>query len=305
MSPQLFRNKDIDKVQWNNCIARSVNGLIYAQTFYLDHMCPGWHGLVGGAYDWVMPITHNTKYGIRYLYQPAFTQQLGVFYIENVHPPYEEIINWLQRHYPYAQVQWNSANPIPATSTTQVSVGTNFIIDLSAGHEAISNNYHQDLKNNIKKARKQNVTYCASNDFAACINWYKNYYGNRMPHIREIHYHRFQLLANEALNQQKLLCRLALLPDGEIAAAALLVFDGRRMYNLMNTTHTAGRKAGANHFLIDEVLKEFAGSDIIFDFEGSDLPGVKDFYQNFGAINQPYYHIRYNLLPWPIRLLKQ
>jgi hypothetical protein len=62
-----------------NAIARSFNGIVYAYSWYLDIVSPGWDALVKDDYKSVMPLTWRKKYGIKYLYQPFFTQQLGVF----------------------------------------------------------------------------------------------------------------------------------------------------------------------------------------------------------------------------------
>ncbi len=61
----------------------------------------------------------------------------------------------------------------------------------------------------------------------------------------------------------------------------------------------------ANHTLLNEVLKEFSERDLLFDFEGSDLPGVKEFYEYFGPVNQPYFHYHFNYLPFPLNLIKR
>jgi len=73
----------------------------------------------------------------------------------------------------------------------------------------------------------------------------------------------------------------------------------------MNSTTAAGRKTEANHFLFDNIFKEFAGSQLIFDFEGSDIAGVKSFYEKFGVINQLYYKLHFNHLPFPLNKLKR
>ncbi len=88
-------------------------------------------------------------------------------------------------------------------------------------------------------------------------------------------------------------------------ATSLLLRDEKRLYNMMNTTTLAGRKKESNHFLLNAIIEEFSGQDLVFDFEGSDLPGVKSFYESFGPINQPYYKIKYNQLPSLVRLLKK
>lgn len=70
---------EIDRKKWDACIRQSLNGLIYAETVYLDHMAVNWDGLVLGDYEAVMPLTWKKKWGIKYLYQPAFFQQGGIF----------------------------------------------------------------------------------------------------------------------------------------------------------------------------------------------------------------------------------
>lgn len=70
---------DINKEKWDRCIDNAVNGLIYGYSYYLDIMSPDWDALIMGDYEIVMPLTWNRKFGITYLRQPAFTQQLGIF----------------------------------------------------------------------------------------------------------------------------------------------------------------------------------------------------------------------------------
>src|SRR5687768_15177930 len=77
--PRYLRRNEIDDELWNRCIDNASNGLVYAYTFYLDHMSKQWDALVLGNYEAVMPLTWNRKYGINYLYQPAFVAASGVF----------------------------------------------------------------------------------------------------------------------------------------------------------------------------------------------------------------------------------
>jgi hypothetical protein len=123
--------------------------------------------------------------------------------------------------------------------------------------------------------------------------------------IKDEDYQHLKQLCDCMQEQNGVVCREVVTKEKEVLATVLLLFDGKRLYNIMNTTTEAGRKTGANHFLLDSVIREFAGKHLVFDFEGSDLPGVKAFYENFGAVNQPFFKIRYNHLPWPIKLIKK
>ncbi len=72
-------NYQLNKQKWDACIAKSFNGIIYAYSWYLDIVSPGWKGLVEDDYISVMPLCSRKKIGISYLFQPFFTQQHGVF----------------------------------------------------------------------------------------------------------------------------------------------------------------------------------------------------------------------------------
>ena len=70
-------------------------------------------------------------------------------------------------------------------------------------------------------------------------------------------------------------------------------------------TQKQGQHALAGHFLYDSLIKEYSQTGLIFDFEGSDIPGIKHFYKSFGAIEQPYSRIHFNRLPYLLQLLKR
>ncbi len=71
-------HKDINKGKWDECIAHSENSLVYAMSWFLDVVSPKWDALIYGDYEAVMPLP-VVKRGIKYISQPVFTQQLGVF----------------------------------------------------------------------------------------------------------------------------------------------------------------------------------------------------------------------------------
>lgn len=303
---QFIKNNEIDRLRWNQCIDASPNGLIYGRSFYLDNICPGWNALAGKSYEWIFPVTYKTKYGISYLYQPPFTQQLGVFSKTDVYVPYTKIIEWLRQHYKFWEVNWNYATDSTVIhSPIQIAAATNFILNLSKSYESISSNYRSILIKNLKRSKHSQPVYKTTEDYNKCIDLYRKYYGKRISHVKSIDYQRFKSICLYAFQHKMLICKEVLDNKGELLAIVLLIDDGIRLYNIMNVTTEAGRKTQANHFLLDAVIQEFSGRQLLLDFEGSDLPGVKTFYENFGAVNQTYYMIKYNSLPWPLNLLKK
>lgn len=306
-SVQFLKHHQVNKQLWDDCINRSPNGLIYATSIYLDQMSPAWAAVVAPDYSWVMPLTCNTKFGISYLFQPPFTQQTGVFAkAQTALIPWEEIFTAVNKRYRFWEISFNYSTPQHVFGGEfLVAKATNFSLSLGEDYAAIRQAYHGDLKRNLNLSEKFRLVYRPLTDYEIAINEYKRHYAHRMNHVTSQDYERFRKLVQVLFAQNKVICRQVVNQQNELMATALLLSDGRRLYNMMNTTTAAGRKVAANHCLIDSMIQEFATNELVFDFEGSDLPGVKEFYRNFGAVNQPYFMARYNNLPWLLKLLKR
>src|SRR3954449_9121354 len=75
----IIPSHEIDAAKWDKCIINSKANRIYARHMYLQHMADNWSGLIMNDYAAVMPIIWRRKWGIRYVYNAPFIQQLGLF----------------------------------------------------------------------------------------------------------------------------------------------------------------------------------------------------------------------------------
>ena len=76
---QYLKRNQLDIIKYDNCIELSLNSRIYVFSWYLDIVSDNWDVLVLNDYEAVMPLPWRQKYFIKYVYPPAWTQQLGVF----------------------------------------------------------------------------------------------------------------------------------------------------------------------------------------------------------------------------------
>jgi hypothetical protein len=291
----------IDRDKWNACIHNSSNGLIYACTDYLDAMADQWHGIVIDDYRAVMPLPWRIRFGIRYCYMPPFIQQLGLIGNYNTND-IAAVFRTLPDFISLADIHFNFSNK-EITAYKEVSLKTNCIIDLSAGYETIRAHYRKDLKENIKK-NIDTLVY-AEDMLSMAAGLFQGQYQKHIKHVRTEEYDRFFSLCQLFESKGQSIVRAIMGSGTEVLAVAVLLKDGKRIYNLMNTTTPEGRRCDANDLLVDRIIHEFAGQRLLFDFEGSELPGVKAFYEKFGAENQPYYYYHYNGLPFYLRWLKR
>lgn len=285
MNIKILANQQINAALWDARVV-ACKAPIYCRFNYLNALADNWCAIViGENYDGLMPICYRKFFFIKYSYTPAFVQQLGFW--GNHHNLQKQIIQKIKKHFWLGDVMLNHTNIFFDINTTPK---TNFIIDLTKNYEQIKALYKQDLLNNLKKAQKNNLLYLPSQNVEQAINLYQQFYADRIPQTSAKDFANFKQLCQQLQQQKMCFVREITNEKKDLLAIALFLKDDNRTYNIINAISPKGRNAEANHFLIDRVLYEFAGQNLLFDFEGSSLAGVKSFYQKFGPVNEPYFH---------------
>lgn len=299
---QLLPADQIDRKKWNWTISQAENGLIYADARFLDTMADNWSGIVVGDYAAVLPISWKKKWGIRYLYVPPFTQQLGLvgrFDKEDV----KTVTDILKQHFIYGDLHFNFSNSIVASFFSQVKKRKNRITHLLPTYAEISRSFSGDARRNLQEAGRYSLFFREGREEEAIQLFLEQMKYKGAP--SEIDMKRFSRLYKEFSYTRQSICRSVVDNNNQLLAAMVGFTDGKRIYNLLNLTTPEGRKKNANYFLFDQLLKEWSGHPLWLDWEGSELPGVQAFYLHWGGEWEYYYHVHLNRLPLPLRWLKR
>jgi hypothetical protein len=290
----------IDKKKWDDCINRSKTNLIYAHSFYLNQLTDNWQGIVINDYDCVMPVPWRKKFGIKYCYDVPFIQQLGYFAKGDFDP--KILVDTFFSFIKFGHYNFNYANNVEAYFSG-IKKTTNFIVDL-INIETVNNNFSKSFKQSLQNSERHDISYMDATPFEA-IEMYRLLYGSHLKNITQTDYKNLNQLTEILSPQNKCVARKIVNKDGQTLSITLLLMDERRLYNIINATNSEGRKTEANYFLYAQIFTEFAGKGLQFDLEGSELPGVKNFYKKLGALDQPYFRMKINNLPFPVKLIKQ
>lgn len=295
---ELLSKHNIDSKKWNICIEQN-NGLIYGLYEYLTIMTDDWHGIVVGDYECVLPIPWKQKLGIRYAPVVPFIQQLtlcGNYTSEEE----EAILFLLERFVQYGDYNINVELPFANSSIRR---RTNFFLELKFPYKTIRTNYKENLRRNIQKAESADLLFERCGIQYALDAYAKNYY-KKNPIIGTVYYQRFRQLSRLLETQNNVLA-YAVRKEDTLLATALFGQFKNRLYNLLPCTLPEGKQCAAMHFLLDRVIQQYAETGMVFDFEGSDLPGVKAFYEQFSPIKQEYFQLHFNRLPFPLNKFKR
>jgi hypothetical protein len=302
------KREAIDSLRWDQCIERSDNSLLYAQTVYLDHMATNWDALVLNDYEAVMPLTWNKKFGFYYLHQPFFTPVLGVFGENGKGLDVNRFLEAVPAKFRYWDFDLNESNlavnerpglPLKITGRT------NYFLTLEKPHEQIRQDYKRLATRMQKKAEDQGLELVRDITPAEVIRYYQLHYKNVHPGIKKNLYERLTACTSILLDRGMAKSYAARSADGTIDAFYLILLDSRHIYSLVGGSTKKGREKGAFYFLTDAVLKDHAQTRRIFRFEGSDLPGIAFFDAQFGPEKKSYTRLVMNKLPFPVNLLKK
>ena len=144
------RHSEIDRVKWDKTIYASPQGEVYAVCWFLDIVSPGWDALISGDYEIVFPLTKRKKFGFQYLFQPHFTQQLGIFSLKEILPnEIEKFLLAIPRQFRLIEIQLNAGNIFSTAKGFTVASRKTHLLDLSGEINSIRTGYSENLKRNL------------------------------------------------------------------------------------------------------------------------------------------------------------
>jgi hypothetical protein len=301
---QYLKHNETDKKKWDNAIDLSVNNLIYAYSWYLDIVIPGWCALVEDDYTSVMPLTGNKKYGIDYLFPPYFAQQLGVFSKNELsQEKVGAFLNAIPAQYKFIEANLNTKNTFELTGF-KIKKNINIELSLDSPYVSLHKNFSEDTKRNIKKATKNNISLQKGVSPAEVISIFRKNIGKKINNLADKNYKVLLNLINTC-TQKGYAEVWGAYSEGKLCAGVVWLIKGDRSIFLFSATDQQAKKTGAMFFLIDKFIQEHAGQKMILDFEGSNLPGLARFYKGFGSEEFVYLQVSRNNLPKVIKWMKE
>lgn len=298
-------HKDIDKNKWNNCIKKSTNPLIYGYSWYLDVVSPFWDALIYNEYEAVFPLSWRKKYGIYYLYQPAFTQQLGIFSVKGISPEIiVEFIKSIPSHFKLSEINFNTENKIPNRPDYTLKQNITYLLSLDEKYEFLHSQYSENLKRNLKKAEKENFVIEEVPEISYLIQIFRENRGKKLKTLGVREYEMLEKLVKLCREYEKITIYHLKTASGKIIAGMIIPESDNNAVFLFSSVSEEAKKAGAMPYLIDHYIKTHAGKKILFDFEGSNDKNIARFYSGFGSKEYVYLHLKKNDLPFYIKWLK-
>ena len=299
---QYLTQEQIDKKKWDDCIDKASNGLIYGYSFYLDHMSKQWDALVLNDYEAVMPLPWNRKYGIHYLYQPFLTAQLGLFGNQITKTLLDSFLKAIPSRFKYWDICLNHHN-LYGLDAFNLFQRSNYVLELNKKYEELLGAYRENIRRNIRKAEQVGCKVQRQIDPELVIQLALGQMKRQVKEADE-NVERFRKLLR-LLHEKKMASTYGIYLREELVASCIFFFSHNRAYYILVGNHPNGKTIGASHALIDAFIKDHTQTDLILDFEGSDISNLAFFYSSFGATEEKYAAVRLNRLPFYLKWVKR
>ncbi len=260
-------------------------------SWYLDAVSDNWGGVVHDNYSTLFPATYSNKFRVKQFNQALFTRE---FEVVGADFKFEECIPLLKSQ--FKKIQFRSSRGLNIANTERVHQ----IIHLDDEFDC---NYSTNAKRLIKKSNK-NYTYRIVKCIDELIELVEQNVAHKIKEFTPDNIAKLKELMNCAASKNKGET-IAVFENETIVAAGFFLKDKSTVTYLKGASIDIAKKNGAMFGLMNYAFSSYNTDYSIFDFGGSNIESVANFYKKFGAKDKIYYEYTINDLPLWFKLLKK
>lgn len=309
MPLNFYSQKNIDRKKWDFCIENALDTQIYAVSWYLDCVCEHWNALIweeNSEYLAVMPLPMLRKFGISFVKQSLFCQQLGIFIRKNVQNiDYQEFIKTIFQKFSFiSNYQFHTNHVLLDFLEIQKNEIFTYELDLRCSYSSIYKKYHSDRRNNVKKVKTSKLIIFESENIDELILMFEENVAKKIAGgVAENAYFLLKKLFEELKQRKMAKLFYTKNQENQIGAGALFVFYQNKIIYLFNASYIDFRKENGRTLILDHIFEKFSEKEYIFDFESPMISQIASFYESFGAEKKYFSQIAYNRLPFWVNIL--
>jgi hypothetical protein len=239
------------------------------------------------------------------LYQPFFTQQLGVFSVLKTDPQLVfEFLKAIPAHFRFADIALNKGNDV-ATGDFELKRNLNYELELGKSYSELASAYAENTRRNLKKATRFNLHITDGVEPPELIWLFRGNMGQSIPNLKTVHYDLLKKVMDRSLTTGDAEIYGVRADLGSLLAGAFFLKSYNSFIFLFSATNPESKGKGAMFRIVDQFIRKHAGSGITLDFEGSNIPSLARFYKGFGSEEFSYLRIKRNKLPGIVKFFKK
>ncbi len=254
---------------------------------------------------------HGGKGKLRTLITPPFTPHIGLFTNENKSKPVKvnsfrkDVIDaiadfLLSSKYVYFKLdfapEWHDMQPM-IWKKIQTTIRYTYQIDLQQSVSEINDNLDSSKRNKINKGERDGLQVSHEPDVQLA---YRMISENLESNAIKVHESILQNLLSLCKSKDFGIFTLTTLNDAAMAIN-ICVIDNKTGFNLLSALDRKNKQGQAGTFgIYNSILRAKEKGLYIFDFEGSGVPEIEEFFRSFGGDLVPYFSVTGGKWPWPM-----
>lgn len=281
---QKVKRKNLNVEKYTQAIDEALNYRVYAEVWYLDLLTKNqWECWIYGDYEVVMPIPLQYKFGIKFVLQPIYCQQLGVFYKQEISDELFQTFEKKLHQYRVRAYHFNEENTERYHPKGEKKV--NYLLDLNLPYEQIFENYSKGRRKDIRKSERLGVQVRSTQDLKNHKELFQQYYA----HLEKYGKKKFKGNYSNTLIKKGALKIFDLFDkENNLLASQMFLISKRRKICLGFVRNKHIEQHNASAFAKDHLIRVLAGQNDYIDFEGSMHPTIAKFMEGFGPMKKHY-----------------
>lgn len=253
------------------------------------------------------------KSGFKTLITPPFAPHIGLSVIDTKNNPVkintfrkqviEAIASFIaSSKYVYFKLEfdvaWQDMQPM-IWKGINPQVRYTYRIDLNQSTEAITANLDANKRNKLNKASKEEFTISHVPDIELAIEMLRVNLRDKPvalhePILRKI----LELSAKENWGIWSMVK-----VSEKIVAMNVCILSNQVSYNLLSAIdRSSGHNHGGTFSIYQSIMRSKEKGQLVFDFEGSGIPEIEQYFRSFGGEITPYFSVQGGKWPWPMIL---
>ena len=291
MEVRRVNRKEVDYKKWDKAVEDAVNSFPYGYSWYLNAVSEDWDAIIVNDYEYILPLPFERILGaIKYYKHPILIQQLGPF---GKQIPDNQTLNAILEKLPLKAIRLNLnfaenisfskkhsfLNPVPRINQT---------ISLEEDLETIEKRFTNNPRRAIQSKLKNFGELEQVNNPKLVLDFVYGLKGKAMGFNKTQYNKALQLFLTAKEKESIQFFQLKNINTNKIVVMGALLIGSDRIINFFYTSIKGTENYGAASIYIYKLIKKFKTNKKILDLDGSEIPGINQFFSSFGSQTSYY-----------------
>jgi hypothetical protein len=302
---RFLKHNEIDHQKWNTLVKKADVSCVYAYTWFLDEVAKKYGAVVLNDYEALLPLPYKNRLGYKNIYQPFFSMYFSVIKQPGIEITATEMINAIPSEFRHVQLNIDTQEKLKGLHKDMVAETSVCQEIYLPDYEKTQKLFSGNTRRLIKKAEEKGALIKPLKNGTEVVNQFRSGKGKEIKEIKKEHYASLLRLMDKAIAGKTGFAMGAYDEHKELMGAGFFLTDKNRIIYLKGGSTEKGRKEGAMYLLLDHVMKMHKDKYDIFDFGGSKIPTIADFFHKLGGKDRHYYSILRDKKPLLVKLAKK